>query len=99
MGRPRDNRPESPTHFVIILPCATLSRLPLRRGITVFSYEVVYGVVQVVCPVHRNRTGSEDELHDPSVNRVYPEREPERREQRVLETRSWPDPTNKPDGR
>lgn len=47
--------------------------------------------------------GTDDELHKRNLNRVHPEPEPERREQRVLETRSWRDPTkmscSEPDGR
>jgi len=38
-------------------------------------------------------TAPDDELYERSLNRVYPEREPEHREQRVLETRSWQDPS------
>ena len=35
---------------------------------------------------------TDDELHQRNLSRVRPAREPERREQRVLETRSWRDP-------
>ena len=54
---------------------------------------------------HYIKTASrtEDELHERTLNRVCAEREPEHREQRVLETRSWRDPSKmtcqKPDGR
>jgi len=37
--------------------------------------------------------GTEDGVQE-HLSRVHPEREPERREQRVLETRSWRDPSN-----
>jgi hypothetical protein len=37
-------------------------------------------------------TATYDELHARPLNRVYQEREPELRQQRVLETRSWHDP-------
>jgi hypothetical protein len=39
-------------------------------------------------------TGTDNEVHERNLDRVYPEREPERREQRVLGTRSWRDPSN-----
>jgi hypothetical protein len=47
---------------------------------------------------------TEYEVHEQNLNRVPREQEPERREQRVLETRRWRDPNNKmscsnPDGR
>jgi hypothetical protein len=46
---------------------------------------------------------TEPEIHEPYLNRFPHEHEPERREQRVLETRSWRDPNkmtcSKPDGR
>jgi hypothetical protein len=38
-------------------------------------------------------TATDDELYERPLNRVYQEREPELREQRVLETRSWRDPS------
>jgi hypothetical protein len=49
-------------------------------------------------------TGTDTERHERALNRVCPEREPELREQRVLETRRWRDPAKKvscpgPDGR
>jgi hypothetical protein len=36
---------------------------------------------------------TDDELRERYLNRVYQEREPEHREQRVLATRSWHDPS------
>jgi hypothetical protein len=39
-------------------------------------------------------TPTDDELHVRIPSRFYPEREPEDREQRMLETRSWRDPSN-----
>jgi hypothetical protein len=39
-------------------------------------------------------TATDDELQVRNLSRVYPEREPEDREQRMLETRSWRDPSN-----
>jgi hypothetical protein len=38
-------------------------------------------------------TAADSAVHERPLNRVYQEREPELREQRVLETRSWHDPS------
>jgi len=38
-------------------------------------------------------TAADDELYERPLNRVYQEREPELRQQKVLETRSWHDPS------
>lgn len=40
-------------------------------------------------------TGTYAELQEWTLSRVCPERDPERREQRVLETRRWRDPSKK----
>jgi len=42
---------------------------------------------------HATPTAADDELYERPLNRVYQEREPELRQQRVLETRSWHDPS------
>ena len=52
----------------------------------------------------RIAAGTEADVYGYTLNRVCPEREPELREQRVLETRYWRDPARKvscpgPDGR
>jgi hypothetical protein len=72
----------------------------VERDMSVFTKQTMKnGIVKdkpgrrkLFAQYNETATATYDELHARPLNRVYQEREPELRQQRVLETRSWHDP-------
>jgi hypothetical protein len=70
----------------------------VERDMSVFTKQTMKnGLVKdkhgLIAQYNETATATYDELHARPLNRVYQEREPELRQQRVLETRSWRDPS------
>ena len=73
----------------------------VERDMSVFSKQTMknrlvkdkYGRRKLFAQFNETATATYDELHARPLNRVYQEREPELRQQRVLETSSWRDPS------
>jgi hypothetical protein len=73
----------------------------VERDMSVFTKQTMknglvkdkHGRRKLIAQYNETDTATYDELHARPLNRVYQGREPELRQQRVLETRSWRDPS------